>query len=81
MTSISVDPSVPEDAKMAVAVAQVIGKALRAPFSNLPIRPEDLSDDDLLDHVVRTCQVLKGLADAALSQAPGPMDLEEDEDV
>jgi hypothetical protein len=81
VTRITVPQTVHGDGKMVVAVAMVIGKALRAPFSHLPIRPEDLSDDDLLDHVVRTCQVLKGLADAGLSQAPGPKDLEEDEDV
>lgn len=60
--AIRVPDSVPESDRLHYTLAAVIGRALRAPFHWLPISPGDLSDAELRDHVLRTCQVLHGLA-------------------
>lgn len=54
--------SVPEDDRLHHAIGAIIGRALRAPFRWLPVTPDDLSETELRDHVIRTCQVLHGLA-------------------
>ena len=54
------------DVGPAYTVAVFIGRMLHAPFAYLPLTPDDLSDTELRDHVIQTCQALFGLSGAAM---------------
>ena len=62
---VTVPKSIPDDVSVHYAGAAFIGRMLNAPFAYLPVTPADLSDTELRDHVIQTCQALSGLAGAA----------------
>lgn len=57
-------PQDPSERRIRYAVGRLIGRTLRAPFGNLPLCPEDLSDSEFLDYVTLICQGIGRLADA-----------------
>ena len=57
-------PQDPSERRIPYAVGRFLGRVLRAPFRNLRLRPEDLSDNEFLDYVTLICQGIGRLADA-----------------
>lgn len=64
LTGYMIAPEDPSERRIPHAVGRLIGRTLRAPFGNLPLCPEDLSDSEFLDYVTLICQGIGRLADA-----------------
>ena len=63
-STIEVPSDVSTHNRIPYAIAVVVGRALGAPFKYMPVEPDDLSDQQLLDYVITACQALHRLADA-----------------
>jgi hypothetical protein len=54
----------PESKRVLYSVGRYLGRALAAAFQGLPVRPQDLSEQERLDYVTLACQAIHRLADA-----------------